>query len=114
MSWQLRIEDPSGETRTLSIHGKVTLGRSETSNIVLRDPSVPQDVATLCPMDEEMNSSFWIKICPASPAGFLGDLAIREAQIPMGIPFQLGETRLRLESRASGPTLPTFPTQVRP
>ncbi len=115
MSWQLKIQEPSGETRIAHLQSSQTLGRSETSNIILRDPTVAKEAALLWSAEPHKSSSpFWIRILPLSPPGLLGDWSVREAYLPIGIPFQIGETRLTLESVASTLPYPTFPSGVRP
>ncbi len=115
MSWQLKIHEPSGERRMVVIQGITTLGRDSESTIVLRDPTLVQKAAILWPTDLEKSSPFWIRIPELAPIGHLGDLAIREAHLPVGVPFKLGETFLILETMCpSHDLVPRFPLGVRP
>jgi transcriptional regulator with PAS, ATPase and Fis domain len=114
MSWQLRITDPSGETRIKTIQGTMTVGRSEQSHIILRDPTAAPEAATLWSTPQSTSSPFWIKIPYSAPVAYLGDLAIREAHVPPGIPFQIGDTKMQIEAIAESRPLPTFPSGARP
>ena len=117
-NWQLKIEDPSGETRYLELReSSITLGRGENEQIPLRDPTLLNHSArlTLNPNQEDrMGSPFWIQVPKEAPAAVLGDLQIREAHIPSQIPFKLGETRFTVMKKAVQSTLPAFPSGCRP
>ncbi len=114
MNWCLKINEPSGETRVVPLKGTITLGRSEQSNLVLRDPTAAPHAATLCQIEEKTNAPYWIKIPTHSPAAQLGDLSIREAQLPKGVPLQIGETRIILQTQTNIPSLPLIASGVRP
>jgi len=113
-NWQLRIEDPSGEKRTVPIQGTVTLGRSNPATVILRDATVDQNMFTLWPSSTPSSPGYWIKIPLGAPAIHIGDLPVREAQIPIGLSFHIGETKLKLESATRSQSLPCFPSGVRP
>lgn len=115
MSLQLKIEDPTGECRTTLLNSEtpLTLGRSEHCDILLRDPTVAQQAAVLSKGESQHSSPLWLRIPATSPAGRLGDLCVREAHLPIGIPFQLGETRLTLQRRGTLSPLPEFPSGTR-
>jgi transcriptional regulator with PAS, ATPase and Fis domain len=113
MNWQLKIWEPSGETRITGVTGTLTLGRSEKSNIVLKDPTVASEAAVLWTGEAHSSSPFWVKIHQNAPAGHLGDLAIREAHWPIGVPLQVGETKLTIEPASSRISIPEAPKGVR-
>src|SRR5690242_15970513 len=114
MSWQLKICEPSGEIRIAALKGPVTLGRSENSEIALKDPMIAQEAATIWPSDSQRESPFWIRMHPSSSEGRLGGVAIREAHFPPGIPFQIGDTQFTIEAIQDQLPLPTPPSGVRP
>lgn len=111
--WQLRIQDPSGETRTIPLSGAARLGRAENSDILLRDPTASSEAALIWPKDGT-DTPFWVRILADSDSALLGGLPVREAQIPPGLALELGETRLTLERNGQRPSLPAFPSGVRP
>lgn len=113
MSWNLKVIEPSGETRIFPIKGNLLLGRSKEAQIILRDPTVAPEAALVWATDYSSPSPFWIKILESSVDGRIGDLKVKEAQIPCGIPFKLGETRFLIESTQTPVTLPVFPSGVR-
>jgi DNA-binding NtrC family response regulator len=116
--WQLKIQDPSGEVRKVSLRGEwsggVSLGRAEDAGIPLRDPTAAGLAATLwAAPDRDTVSPYWLRIPEGAPAARLGDLAVREAHLPPGLPLTLGETVVSLEEDARGPSLPTLPSGLR-
>ncbi len=113
-NWRLKINGPSGETRLIPLNGVTTIGRNESSTIVLKDHTAQKDAATIWPVHPDHNSPFWIKAAADSPPILLGDLSVREAHLPIGISFQLGETHCWVESTTKNPSLPPFPSGVRP
>lgn len=110
--WQLKIEDPSGETRLLALRGTTTLGRAEDCHVLLRDPTVPAQAATLIP-SRKSPSNCWIRVAKEMPSCLLGDLPIRESQVPPGVPVVLGETRITLQLRSKDDPQPEQPSGVR-
>ena len=114
MSWQLRISEPSGASRIVSLKGSAVIGRGEPSEIILKDPTIPMEAATLWPTGSLGSSPFWIKISNHNPPAYLGDLAIREAHLPKDTPIRLGETQLILEQRLDQNPIPSFPMGVKP
>jgi two-component system NtrC family response regulator len=117
MSWQIRIHDPSGETRKIAIQGSVTLGRNENSGVLLRDPTIPVEAATLWAAPERLatkdGSPFWIRVPDAAPSIRLGDLSVREAHLPAGLPVRVGETIFMLEEEERRDSLPQQPHGLR-
>lgn len=113
-NWHLTIHDPSGEIRNVHVQGVTSLGRSEQSNVQLKDPTAAIDAAILSPLDNDESSPFWIKVPLGSPSILVGDLAVREAQFPIGIPMKIGDTRLTLETQSKLNLLPAFPSGIRP
>ena len=116
MSLVLRIREPSGEVRHHPIRESVTIGRSPDCSITLRDPTVAPEAALIWPACDENNSmSYWFRLSHIKTEARLGDLLIREAQIPLEVPLTLGETRMTLvRSQGSSYELPVFPHGVRP
>ncbi len=117
MNLQLKIEDPTGDSRTASLSTSsdpIVLGRGANCHILLKDPTLAQEALVLSPGEVKNSSPFWVKVPQLSPAGRLGDLCVREAHLPIGIPLQIGETRLTLQTKSSQSTLPSFPSGVRP
>ncbi|OFZ55961.1 MAG: hypothetical protein A2428_11955 [Bdellovibrionales bacterium RIFOXYC1_FULL_54_43] len=118
--WQIRIQDPSGETRILPVQGTVILGRGESASIPLRDPTAALEAAILTPAPSLVplsgmakggeTSPYWLKIPQNAPACLLGDLSIRESHLPIGLPFKLGETKLVLETSSRNDALPAQPS----
>jgi transcriptional regulator with PAS, ATPase and Fis domain len=87
---------------------------------VLRDPTVPPEALILWPAQAEGSnqalgrSPFWIRVPKDSPGVRLGDLNVRESELPARVPVRIGETLLIVEPEASDLSLPTFPGGARP
>jgi transcriptional regulator with PAS, ATPase and Fis domain len=119
MNWQIRIQDPSGETRIIPIQGTAVLGRGESATIPLRDPTVAQEAATLWarPLSTETAaraiSPYWLRVPEGAAPARLGDLAVREAHLPAGLPVALGESRLTLEREEEQEPQPSQPSGLR-
>lgn len=115
MSWQLKIQEPSGETRAVNLNSMAILGRGGNSTVLVKDSTLAPEAACIWPVDcQLMSSPFWIKVPTHLPAIRLGDLAVREAHIPPGIPFHIGESRFLIESASPHLSAPPFPSGVRP
>jgi transcriptional regulator with PAS, ATPase and Fis domain len=115
MKWNLKVSEPSGENRVFPLNGSTTLGRGSDCQVILRDPTIAPQAALLWAADvQQASSPFWIRVPQTTQPIRLGDLMIREANLPVGIPFQLGDTQLTIESEKDQPLLPLFPTGVRP
>jgi transcriptional regulator with PAS, ATPase and Fis domain len=112
--WKLRVHEPSGESWIAPIQGVTTIGRGHQSQVILKDPTVASDAAVVMPIESSESSPFWIRIQNQAQGGRLGDLCVREAHWPMGIPLILGETKLTLESPGKPAVLPDMPKSVRP
>lgn len=116
--WQLRIEDPSGETRKFPLLGSVSLGRGADAGVPLRDPTAPTQAAMLWPTSHSEHprlSPFWIRIPTDAPAALLGDIEVREAHVPANLPIRIAETRITVErSSEEGLRLPEIPKGIRP
>jgi DNA-binding NtrC family response regulator len=112
--FQLRIEDPSGETRTLPLPRKpiVTIGRSESCDLVLRDSTLPELVAELH-IPASTDEPIWLRLAPLVPNALLCSIPVREASLPIGVPFEIGETRFVLMDAGKTAELPTPPTNYR-
>ncbi len=123
MKCQIRVEDPSGEVRVLPLNGSVTLGRGESVQIPLRDPTVPKEAAVIFAKGELQSelpdlrwagfSPYWIRIPEGAPHGKLGGLEFRDAQLPFGLPVSLGESRILLQPLGETESTPTQPLGVR-
>lgn len=120
MNYQIRIQDPSGETRTLKIPTDATelvLGNDRESHIPLRDPSLGFRVGRLVPhRNEQMkdrSSSLWICLDDSTPTAKLAGVRIKSSELPLRTPVRLGETLITLESRLPIQDLPSFPTSTR-
>lgn len=116
-NWQLRIFDPSGEVRLVPIKGTVILGRSDASMVLLRDPSLPKEAAKLvyCADEESKKNTFpyWIQVLENCPTVWLGDLPVKDAQVPPELSIRIGETKIILQSVQSSISLPVQPASVR-
>ncbi|MFZ9594548.1 MAG: sigma-54 interaction domain-containing protein [Bdellovibrionia bacterium] len=114
MSWTLRIHEPSGETRKIAIQNQLTIGRNQSSQLVLKDPTVALEAACLYPDRPSPISYFWLKIPEHAPPAQLAGMAVREVQFPIGVPLRLGETQLLLEPTGQKHELPPTPANARP
>ncbi|MBI2712734.1 MAG: sigma-54-dependent Fis family transcriptional regulator [Bdellovibrio sp.] len=112
MLFQLQINDPSGEVRQLQLQPNQTLGRNEKVDILLKDPTVAPQVGSIFVSSNE--SDFWFKAAEGAPPIVLGDLQIREGNLPHEIPFRIGETRLTICAQKKDNPLPSFPSGVKP
>ena len=111
--WQLRIQEPAGEFRLVPLLGAVTIGRADEAGIRLRDRQVALEAAQFLPVSAE-GSPFWLRVPASAPPVRMGDLSVREALVPPGVPLIVGETRLELQRIGVTPALPEFPTGTRP
>lgn len=117
--WQVRIEDPSGETRILSVK-KPTLriGRDSQCDIQLRDPLAPAEAAVIWESPNEKRapneSPFWIRATDPERSLKLGDLSCRESQLPPGMLLTVAESRLTLERAQDHYAQPEQPKNLRP
>lgn len=111
----LRISDPSGETRELKTETALTfIGRSPRSGILLRDPTLPEEVGLI---ETDQNGRRWFKVTHPTASVTCFDLLIREMELVPGMTLRLGETEIEFEPLTLGDEaaqLPTFPRQVRP
>jgi transcriptional regulator with PAS, ATPase and Fis domain len=115
MKWQIRIQEPSGEARLIPFRGSQTVGRGDQASIALRDPTVAPEALLLWSRSEpDEAASFWIRTPDGAPAVRLGDLNVREAELPCRIPVRVGETELRIEPVSADSSLPPLPAGTRP
>ena len=98
---------------TLPLSGSVVLGRGETANIALRDPTVGREAALLWMIPTTTGSPFWLRVPDGADSVRLGDLCVREANLPAGLPLALGETRIVLEREEGTESQPTQPHGLR-
>jgi transcriptional regulator with AAA-type ATPase domain len=100
-AWRLRVQDPTGETRLLKLGGRACLGKGPGAHVRLRDPLCAASAAILeCREDGGEGAPYWLEVPPGSPDARLGDLRVRAACLPPGLPLVLGETTLILERGA--------------
>jgi transcriptional regulator with AAA-type ATPase domain len=130
MKWQVRILDPSGETRIVRLQGPVqggfTIGKSASASILLHDERAPETAAVIsvAPLQEateissdhalKNSSPFWLHVAANNPAVLIGDLSVRDAQIPAGVPISIGDSSITLEPLMSERVLPSLPQGMRP
>lgn len=125
--FHLQIEDPSGEVRSHPLKKDfatpLKVGRDPSCDVILRDPTVGPLIALIQAYPPERSSNFkapigaspfWIQMQEGIPSAVVGDLTIREANIPQGIPLKFGDSKVTLEKRAAVLPLPTFPNGIRP
>jgi transcriptional regulator with PAS, ATPase and Fis domain len=113
MKWQIRIQEPSGEVRVIPFLGPQILGRSDQASIPLRDPTVAPEALVLQP-DAGDSDVFWMRAPEGAPSVRVGDLRVREGELPSRVNVQVGETCVRVEPVTEDAALPPFPSGVRP
>src|SRR5579885_2890820 len=119
MKWQIRIQEPSGEARVIPFRGSQLVGRGESASIPLRDPTVAPEALLLWqretpPNDPDSGETFWIRTPEGAPNVRLGDLNVREAELPTRIPVRVGETEIRIEPVTADAAVPPYPLGTRP
>jgi DNA-binding NtrC family response regulator len=87
------------------------MGSSTPCEIPLRDPLVATEAAILW---QDLDSHFWIRCTDLNQNLRLGDLTLREAELPVGISLFLGESKLTLERARQHSAFPDQPANVRP
>lgn len=130
MKWQVRIQDPSGETRIVRlqspVQGHFTIGKSSGASIQLHDERARSEAAliSIAPLQDasevsakpahKNNSPFWLHVAEDAPPLLIGDLPVRDAQLPSGVPILIGESFFTLEPLMSEHALPSLPQGMRP
>jgi two-component system, NtrC family, response regulator HydG len=130
MKWQVRILDPSGETRIVRLQnpaqGGFTIGKSDDASIPLHDERASPAVAliSVAPLQEATEASdknsfknaspFWLHVADNAPPVSIGDLFVRDAQIPAGVPISIADSSITLEPLTSDRVLPALPQGMRP
>jgi two-component system response regulator HydG len=115
--WRIHVQDPSGESRRFPAPlplERLRIGRAQDCEIPLRDSTAAPRVASLA-LASSKSRGLWLSVDGDAPAPRLGDLSVREAELPPGIPLIIGDSRILLED-ASMPEdggLPEFPSGVR-
>lgn len=112
----LRITDPSGETRHFPISpgSPLTIGRTLEASILLRDPTLPENLGRIEFREEgKRGLSAWIVLELDSPSASLAAIPVREAMLPFGVALRIGETTLSLEAHLETNILPLFPKNIR-
>ena len=70
------------------------------------------------PSTRATRGHWWVRVRPDCPPAQVGGLTLREFKLPLGIPFQLGETTLTLDKAASQESnryaVPNTPGNLRP
>jgi len=119
--WQVRIEDPSGETRVLPLQNvPMRIGRASDCEVPLRDPLAAPEAAVLWPVQTSgpdssasCESPYWIRTADPRQTLLVGDLRLRESQLPLGMTLALAETRLTIERAGQRLALPEQPQNIR-
>src|SRR5271156_4056499 len=120
MKWQIRIQEPSGEARVIPFRGSQLVGRDDSASISLRDPTGAPEALVLWQRENPQTSgpddgaTFWIRTPEGAPNVRLGDLHVREAELPSRIPVRVGETEIRIEPVASNAAIPAYPMGTKP
>lgn len=124
--WQVKIQDPSGETRNIALRGhfgtSILVGNDTDVDVPLRDATLPKSLATVWTQPIEshaegslgLESPFWIKSNDPNHPIHIGDLEIRESKWPAELPIRIGETTMLLSPMQSEITLPKQPANIRP
>ena len=103
---KIQIQDPSGETRILEVDSDAWIGRGDEASIPLRDPTAPLLAAFLRITPD---GKAWMQTPDDSPGVEISDLKIKSAELPDGIPFKIGETRLCILRESREVRLPDQP-----
>ena len=112
--WLVKITDPSGETRILSLGASARLGRSESVELPLRDLTLPEKAGQIWLRTTDGEPTFWLK-GGEGVAARIGDLEVREAELPARTKLTLGDTELTIEPLLDEKSaLPPFPQGARP
>lgn len=125
--WQITVLDPSGETRTISLkealHGTLTIGSDPASDVLLRDPTAPKIAAVMwatpcrdgatAHTSPTLQSPYWLKAVEGAPEVEIGDLKVREANVPAGLPIHMGESRITLDLQMTMHAMPEQPSGIR-
>lgn len=116
--WHLKIQDPSGETRITPIQGSISIGRDAVNEIVIRDPTLPPTAAEIwadpAQVKKKEDSPFWIRTHSETAFVQVGDLQIREGNLPARIPILMGESTLEIFCESHSTLLPSFPEETAP
>src|SRR4051812_27071539 len=111
-NWQIRVGDPSGESRVFPIHGTFIVGRDESCLVPLRDATAPREALSFWPAPASGQSSpYWMRATDAPV--LLGDIPVREAQVPAGLRIRVGESMLTLEALGREESMPVQPSGIR-
>ena len=108
---RILIHDPSGESRIIEIKSDAWIGRSDEAAIPLRDPTAAPMAAFLRFTPE---GKVWLQAPEDSDGVDLADLKVKNAELPDGIPFKIGETRLCIQRESRELRLPETPSGVAP
>ena len=110
--WTVKIQDPSGHTRTITVRSgeKLSLGRSEECLLQLKDPDVAMEKIGEVEIHE---GNLSLKLEATSLCAEFSGLAIREGEIPAGSELKIGGSRLTFSKEVDENTLPTMPKGVR-
>jgi hypothetical protein len=93
----LRIAEPNSAPRTVTLAGRVRVGRSRGADVVLNDPTVSRSHCELVPLPDGL----WGVIDLDSTAGtYRNEQRVRRARIRPGDVVVLGDTTLMVEPTA--------------
>jgi transcriptional regulator with PAS, ATPase and Fis domain len=106
----LQIHDPSGNIRHLEFReDSLWVGNDPQMDIPLRDPLAG---ALSFQLQRNGEKSFWLKAHEEAPEIRLGDIRVRQAEIPVGQSLRIGETVLKIIPHESDLHLPVQPSGI--
>jgi DNA-binding NtrC family response regulator len=111
--WSVKIQDPSGHTRTLNFRPgeRLTMGSAEESKILIKDPEISAPNLGEIELGEQKIS---VKMLDSLTSAEFSGLSFREGEIPSGAEVKFGATRLTFSSATEEDSLPQFPKGARP
>src|SRR5687768_2816323 len=116
MTWNIKIKDPSGHPKLIPATGNMAIGRGTQCEILLRDTTLPEVIGQVWvkPNANPHESPFWFRVDESVSNVLLGNLEVREGRLPLGVPLDLGDSRIILQRNYEGAPLPNFPSGYRP
>jgi transcriptional regulator with PAS, ATPase and Fis domain len=112
--WQIRVQDPSGEIRTFPLNTPTVLGRGDDAMVALRDPTIGNELILLRHEPDDTRAPFWLTVLSGLAPVRLGELPVREAGFPAGMPLVIGESRIVIERESQSESQPAQPQGLRP
>ncbi len=122
-TWELKIEDPSGETRIVPVLVQETknqidalnefeISRSPQSAIPIRDLTLPHQIGFVS--HDKKKGRFTIQFNPTVTSAKIGAFHVQHCELPQNVPISFGETRLTLLKKNEQVLLPMFPRNTKP